>query len=133
MSLPVYSPSSDKIVHETEVDFTTRSISAPIHIMQYDKKLIIIAVSLRKNDEKYSLSNAYTANIRFRKPDNTYIYDSALGANSTYDTIYFEVSEQMTTHYGEACATVEIMLNDNIANTAIFRVLIDRNPIQVGE
>ena len=132
MSLSVYSPSSNKIIHETEVDFITRSIETPVHIMQYDKSLPIIAVSLRKNNAKYSLSNSYTVNVRFEKPDHTIVYNPVLGSNSTYDVIYFEVSEQMATRYGDAYATIEIILNGNIANTEAFIIIIDRNPVQEG-
>ena len=132
MSLSVYSPSADKIVHETEVDLVTRSIGTPVHIMQYDKSLPVIAVNLRKNDAKYSLSSSYTVNVRFEKPDRTIVYNPVLGANSTYDTIYFEVSEQMATRYGDARATLEIIYSGDSANTAVFRVIVDRNPVQDG-
>ena len=132
MSLSVYSPSASKIVHETEVDLVMRSIGMPVHIMQYDKSLPVIAVNLRKNDAKYSLSNSYTVNVRFEKPDSTVVYNPVLGANSTYDTIYFEVSEQMATRYGDARATLEIIYNGDSANTAVFKVIIDRNPVQDG-
>lgn len=132
MSLSVYSPSANKIVHETEVDLVMRSIGTPVHIMQYDKSLPVIAVNLRKNDAKYSLSNSYTVNVRFEKPDRTVVYNPVLGANSTYDTIYFEVSEQMATRYGDAHATLEIIYNGDSANTAVFKVIVDRNPVQDG-
>ena len=42
----VYTPDSNRVVHYTYADMTARQIVRPVHLVQYDQGLPIIAVKL---------------------------------------------------------------------------------------
>ena len=94
MGLQLYEPTG--ISHPTSVDFSKRSINQPVHLVQYDKSLPILAVSLYNNGQLYPLPDDAIASIRLGKPDKTFVYNRALGCNSNRTVVYFEVTQQMT-------------------------------------
>ena len=128
MGVSNYTPTG--ISHATSVDFTKRSVNQPVHIVQYDKSLPILAVSLYKNGQLYSLSESMDVSIRLGKPDRTFVYNKALGCDSTRTIVYFEITEQMTVFSGEYYPVVEIKDGDKIANSSTIYLVIDRNPVQ---
>ena len=128
MGLQLYEPTG--ISHPTSVDFSKRSINQPVHLVQYDKSLPILAVSLYNNGQLYPLPDDAIASIRLGKPDKTFVYNRALGCNSNRTVVYFEVTQQMTLIEGEYYPIVEITREDKIANSSSIYIIIDRNPIQ---
>ena len=47
MAISVYTPPSDRLLHNADVDFGGRNkLGSPVHLMQYDKSLPIVAVKL---------------------------------------------------------------------------------------
>ena len=128
MELQFYEPTG--ISHPTSVDFSKRSINQPVHLVQYDKSLPILAVSLYNNGQLYPLPDDAIASIRLGKPDKTFVYNRALGCNSNRTIVYFEVTQQMTLIEGEYYPIVEITREDKIANSSSIYIIIDRNPIQ---
>ena len=128
MGLQLYEPTG--ISHPTSVDFSKRSINQPVHLVQYDKSLPILAVSLYNNGQLYPLPDDAIASIRLGKPDKTFVYNRALGCNSNRTIVYFEVTQQMTLIEGEYYPLVEIIREDKIANSSSIYIIIDRNPIQ---
>ena len=118
------------ISHATSVDFTKRSVNQPVHIVQYDRSLPILAVSLYNNGQLYRLSETMEVSIRLGKPDRTFVYNEALGCDSTRTIVYFEITEQMTVFSGEYYPVVEIKDGDKIANSSTIYLVIDRNPVQ---
>ena len=73
MAVTTYAIPSGRIVHETKVDFSYRSVQKPIHIVQYDKQLPIIAVSLYVSGNLYSLPANFDVNVKLGKRDKTFV------------------------------------------------------------
>lgn len=129
----VYTPASGAIVHETYADFRKSTLPKPVHVVQYDADLPIIAVKLYSNGELYTIPDGAELNIRFGKRDRTFVYNPALGRDESKHTVYFEVTAQMTTDYGEFHPIVELAINGAVASTSFITVDIARNPIQNGD
>ena len=128
MGLQLYEPTG--ISHPTSVDFSKRSINQPVHLVQYDKSLPILAVSLYNNGQLYPLPDDAIASIRLGKPDKTFVYNRALGCNSNRTVVYFEVTQQMTLIEGEYYPIIEITRGAKIANSSSIYIIVDRNPVQ---
>ena len=130
---------TDRIIHETSVDFIKRIIQSSIHIMQYDNNLPLIAVKLYKNGQDYILPSTAIVKIRWRKKDGTIVYKAVLGTNETRDTVYFEVDQQMTYFDGKNTPILEVTVpipqseNTRMAGSGYLYFEIDRNPIQNGD
>ena len=128
MGVSNYTPTG--ISHATSVDFSKRSVSQPVHIVQYDKSLPILAVSLYNNGQLYRLSEDMEVSIRLGKPDRTFVCNKALGCDSTRTIVYFEITQQMSLFDGEYYPVIEIMDGDKIANSSTIYLVVDRNPVQ---
>lgn len=128
MGVSNYTPTG--ISHATSVDFSKRSVSQPVHIVQYDRSLPILAVSLYNNGQLYRLSADMEVSIRLGKPDRTFVYNKALGCDSTRTIVYFEITQQMSLFDGEYYPVIEIMDGDKIANSSTIYLVVDRNPVQ---
>ena len=134
MALSNYTPAADKIVHTTNVDFTRRSyISAPIRLVQYDNKTPIIAVTLYKDNEPYTIPSGYDANIRVGRKERKYVYNPALGCNADRNILYFEITNAMVMDYGKQPVIVELMNGENVAGSSTFIFDVDRNPMQLSD
>ena len=128
MGVSNYTPTG--ISHATSVDFSKRSVNQPVHIVQYDRSLPILAVSLYNNGQLYRLSEDMEVSIRLGKPDRTFVYNKALGCDSTRTIVYFEITQQMSLFDGEYYPVIEIMDGDKIANSSTIYLIVDRNPVQ---
>ena len=128
MGVSNYTPTG--ISHTTSVDFSKRSVSQPVHIVQYDKSLPILAVILYNNGQLYRLSEDMEVSIRLGKPDRTFVYNKALGCDSTRTIVYFEITQQMSLFDGEYYPVIEIMDGDKVANSSTIYLVVDRNPVQ---
>ena len=131
MGVTNYTPSG--ISHRTSVDFSKRTVGQPVHIVQYDDTLPILAVSLYNNGQPYRIPESSEVRIRFGKPDKTFVYKSALGCDINRTIVYFEISQQMTVINGDYYPVIELKDNGRIANSSAIFVAIDRNPIQNGD
>ena len=128
MGVSNYTPTG--ISHATSVDFSKRSVNQPVHIVQYDRTLPILAVSLYNNGQLYRLSETMDVSIRLGKPDRTFVYNKALGCDSTRTIVYFEITQQMSLFDGEYYPVIEIKDGEKIANSSTIYLVVDRNPIQ---
>ncbi|RGW88001.1 BppU family phage baseplate upper protein [Agathobacter rectalis] len=126
----VYTPDSNRVVHHTYADMTARQIVRPVHLVQYDQGLPIIAVKLYNDGLEYTIPTNATVNIRCGKVDGNFVYNPALGWDSAMHTVYFEVTKQMTALAGEINPIVEIELNNKIVSSGAIAVQIDFNPVQ---
>lgn len=126
----VYTPDSNRVVHYTYADMTARQIVRPVHLVQYDQGLPIIAVKLYNDGLEYTIPTGATVNIRCGKVDGNFVYNPALGWDSAMHTVYFEVTKQMTALAGEINPIVEIELNNKIVSSGSIAVQIDFNPVQ---
>lgn len=125
-----YTPDSNRVVHYTYADMTARQIVRPVHLVQYDQGLPIIAVKLYNDGLEYTIPMNATVNIRCGKVDGNFVYNPALGWDSAMHTVYFEVTKQMTALAGEINPIVEIELNNKIVSSGAIAVQIDFNPVQ---
>lgn len=128
MGVSNYTPTG--ISHATSVDFSKRSVNQPVHIVQYDRSLPILAVSLYNNGQLYRLSESMDVSIRLGKPDRTFVYNKALGCDPTRTIVYFEITQQMSLFDGEYYPVIEIMDGEKIANSSTIYLIVDRNPVQ---
>lgn len=126
----VYTPDSNRVVHYTYADMTARQIVRPVHLVQYDQGLPIIAVKLYNDGLEYTIPANATVNIRCGKVDGNFVYNPALGWDSAMHTVYFEVTKQMIALAGEINPIVEIELNNKIVSSGAIAVQIDFNPVQ---
>ena len=128
MAVTTYTPAG--ISHTTSVDFSKRAISQPVHIVQYDRTLPILAVSLYNNGQLYYLPESTNASIRFGKPDKTFVHNKALGCNKDRTVVYFEITQQMSLFYGEFYPVIELTDGVSIANSSTIYIIVDKNPVQ---
>ena len=130
MAIEKYVPSTDKKIHETSADFIIRNCAREIHIVPYVRTQPIVEVELFNNGRKYFLPNDAIMNLRFGKPDRTFVYKSILGCDETRHIIYFDIDEQMSYLYGKANPILELIIGDMVAGSSPIPIEIDRNPIQ---
>lgn len=122
---------SGRIVHDVYVDFVKPYIQKPIHIMQYDRSLPILAIHMLNDREPYVFPDNATGKIRWHKPDNTFVYKDALGVSEDGTILYVEVDYQMTIWYGSYNQIIEVFIDENtVAGSSYLPIEIDRNPIQ---
>ena len=133
MSIKLYTPDANVIVHETKVDFRRRVVQRQVNLVQYDKSMPVIAVQLCSNGNEYVLPENANAYIRFGKRDHTYVYNECLGCDQTRTIVYFAITDQMTVFYGEHTPIVELRIGDTVAGSGSIPIWIDRNPIQNGD
>jgi hypothetical protein len=105
----------------------------PVHLVQYDKSLPIIACKLFQGGYSYTLPENAECEVRWGKPDHTFVYKPVLGCNENRNIVYFDVDEQMSYFYGLHTPIIELKINDKIAGSSYIKVMIDKNPIQEGD
>lgn len=134
MSLSVYTPSANTIVHTTFADMSNRQLNRPVHLVQYDRTLPVLKIDLYNNNTPYVIPSDFNANIRWRKGDGNIAYNPVLGKNSASTAVYVEVTEQMAAAHGDVTAVVELLNGSgNVVNSSIIPIQIDRNPVQDGD
>ena len=131
MAISVYTPPSDRLLHNTEVDFGGRyKLGNPVHLMQYDKSLPIAVVKLYMNGIPFKLASGASVNIRVGKRDGTTVYNPVLGCDSTRTIVYCEMTKQICAEYGPTPAILELMIGENIAGSSYMMLDIAQNPVQ---
>lgn len=131
--MDIYTIKDTDIIHNTGVDFTTRSCTDEVHIVQYDNTQPIVAVRLFKDGEIYSLPKGYEANLRFGKKDKTFIYKPVIGSNYDRTIVYFSVDEQMSLLPGDVYPIIELTYGGAVVGSSPIIFIIDKNPIQIGD
>ena len=92
----IYSPPSAAQVKNCTADFDLRRAPVPIHLVQFDKTIPILAVALYKGGTAYKLPEDAEANVRMGKRNNLYVYNPVLGCNEGRTLVYVAVTPQMT-------------------------------------
>lgn len=123
------SPPENSIVHSTSVSLTNRSPSEPVHLVQYDDTLPMVAVALTSNGQPYTVPSGAAVNVRLAKSDGHYVYDPAYGVSDDGQTAYIAVTVQMTAVSGKVSPIIEVVVNGTVAGTGFFVLDIDPNPI----
>lgn len=131
MAISTYTPLPNRIIHNTEVDFQTRTqLGMTVHLVQYDKSLPIVAVALYSNGQPYQIPTGAEMNVRVGKRDGTKVYNPVLGCNVNRTICYFEVTQQMTSAYGPTLAILELIVDGAIAGSSYIPLDIAKNPAQ---
>lgn len=131
MAISTYTPPSNRIIHNTDVDFQTRTqLGMTVHLVQYDKSLPIVAVALYSNGQPYQIPTGVDMNVRVGKRDGTKVYNPVLGCNTNRTICYFEVTQQMTSAYGPTLAILELIVDNAIAGSSYIPLDIAKNPAQ---
>ncbi len=132
MAAANYSPPAAALIKATRADFDRRDVVQPVHLVQYDDTLPVLAVALYKGGQPWTLPTGADVNLRMDKKDGHYVYNPALGVSSDRATVYLAVTAQMTTGYGTFSPVVEVLAGGGVAGIAALRLEIDRNPVQDG-
>lgn len=132
MAAANYSPPAEALIKATRADFDRRDVVQPVHLVQYDDTLPVLAVALYKGGQPWTLPTGADVNLRMDKKDGHYVYNPALGVSSDRRTVYMAVTAQMTTGYGTFAPVVEVLAGGGVAGMAALRLEIDRNPVQDG-
>ena len=132
MAAANYSPPETALIKATRADFDRRDVVQPVHLVQYDDTLPVLAVALYKGGHPWTLPTGADVNLRMDKKDGHYVYNPALGISSDRATVYLAVTAQMTTGYGTFAPVVEVLAGGGVAGMAALRLDIDKNPVQDG-
>ena len=132
MAAANYSPPAEALIKATRADFDRRDVVQPVHLVQYDDTLPVLAVALYKGGQPWTLPTGADVNLRMDKKDGHYVYNPALGVSSDRSTVYMAVTAQMTTGYGTFAPVVEVLAGGGVAGMAALQLDIDRNPVQDG-
>lgn len=132
MAAANYSPPAEALIKATRADFDRRDVVQPVHLVQYDDTLPVLAVTLYKGGQPWTLPTGADVNLRMDKKDGHYVYNPALGVSSDRSTVYMAVTAQMTTGYGTFSPMVEVLAGGGVAGMAALRLDIDKNPVQYG-
>lgn len=124
-----YTPADTDVVHYTSASLTDRRQPMPVHLLQYDHTVPIIAVELNANGAPYTVPSGAAVNVRLEKPDGTYVYNPAYGLSDDRQTVYIAVTVQMTTVSGTLSPVVEIVIGGGVAATGNFSMIVDPNPV----
>lgn len=130
MAAANYSPPAAALIKATRADFDRRDVVQPVHLVQYDDTLPVLAVTLYKGGQPWTLPTGADVNLRMDKKDGHYVYNPALGVSSDRATVYLAVTAQMTTGCGTFAPVVEVLAGGGMAGMAALRLEIDRNPVQ---
>lgn len=129
MAIATYSPPDGAIVKKARADFDLRIVQQPVHLVQYDDTVSVLAVSLYKSGQPWTVPTNADVNIRMDKRDGHYVYNPALGVNAERNVVYLAITRQMTVHEGTVYPVLEVLIDDGTASTASLRLDIDRNPV----
>ena len=129
----IYSPPSAAQVKNCTADFDLRRAPVPIHLVQFDKTIPILAVALYKGGTAYKLPEDAEANVRMGKRNNLYVYNPVLGCNEGRTLVYVAVTPQMTTQDGAFYPILEVLAGGGVAGTSPLQLVIQRNPVQEGD
>ena len=132
MAVANYSPPETALIKATRADFDRRDVVQPVHLVQYDDTLPVLAVALYKGGQPWTLPTGADVNLRMDKKDGHYVYNPALGVSSDRATVYLAVTAQMTTGCGTFAPVIEVLAGGGVAGMAALRLEIDRNPVQDG-
>lgn len=132
MAVANYSPPETALIKATRADFDRRDVVQPVHLVQYDDTLPVLAVALYKGGQPWTLPTGADVNLRMDKKDDHYVYNPALGVSSDRATVYLAVTAQMTTGCGTFAPVIEVLAGGGVAGMAALRLEIDRNPVQDG-
>lgn len=129
MAATIYEPLPTAHLKSCTVDFDSRPDKKAVNLVQYDKTIPVLCVSLKKGGTEYKVPSDADVNIRMDKRDGYHVYNPALGVNAERTIAYFAVTPQMSTGWGDYYPIVEITVGGGIAGSAPIWLHFDRNPL----
>lgn len=133
---PILNSFSSSVMKETAVDFSKRTITAPVELSQYDDSedgsLVCIKINLYKDDVKYYAPDNVTVKIKQGMRGGYFAYYNALGFLVDRSTVIIPVRLQMTLIYGDYYPTLEIITADgSTVTSAPFHIHISKSAVQM--
>ena len=135
MAIGSYTPGSDVIVHKATVDFERRTtICKPVHLVQYDDRMPVIEIEVKKDGQPYALPEGCDVNFKVGKRNRKYAFNPALGCNADRTIVYAEITLAMVTDPGQFPAIIELSISGTkIAGSSPILLMVDKNPVQMDD
>lgn len=124
-------PDSKNIIVHQVADLATGEISPEqITCTQYDRQAKLIAVHLKENGKDWTIPTGYRANVRMRKADGLYVYNTC---TTSGNIAYITLTEQMCGVVGEQVYVLEVISGDHAVQSVTGRLKVIQNPIDDEE
>lgn len=133
MATEVMTAPEGRIIHKTYAVLSGAAIPQRVHVTQYDESLPVIACTLYKDGQLYTIPDGASVRLRMNK-NGLPVYHEAMGINDARHVVYLEITAQMTVLYGEFAMVIEVETSDGkTAGTSYLRLIVRQNPVQNPE
>ena len=133
MATEVMTAPEGRIIHKTYAVLSGAAIPQRVHVTQYDESLPVIACTLYKDGQLYTIPDGASVRMRMNK-NGLPVYHEAMGIDDARNVVYLEITAQMTVLYGEFAMVLEVETSDGkTAGTSYLRLIVRQNPVQNPE
>ena len=133
MATEVMTAPEGRIIHKTYAVLSGAAIPQRVHVTQYDESLPVIACTLYKDGQLYTIPDGASVRLRMNK-NGLPVYHEAIGIDDARHVVYLEITAQMTVLYGEFAMVLEVETSDGkTAGTSYLRLIVRQNPVQNPE
>lgn len=133
MATEVMTEPEGRIIHKTYAVLSGAAIPQRVHVTQYDESLPVIACTLYKDGQLYTIPDGASVRMRMNK-NGLPVYHEAMGIDDARHVVYLEITAQMTVLYGEFAMVIEVETSDGkTAGTSYLRLIVRQNPVQNPE
>lgn len=133
MAAEVMTAPEGRIIHKTYAVLSGAAIPQRVHVTQYDESLPVIACTLYKDGQLYTIPDGASVRLRMNK-NGLPVYHEAMGIDDARHVVYLEITAQMTVLYGEFAMVIEVETSDGkTAGTSYLRLIVRQNPVQNPE
>lgn len=130
MATEVTTAPEGRIIHKTYAVLSGAAIPQRVHVTQYDESLPVIACTLYKDGQLYTIPDGASVRLRMNK-NGLPVYHEAIGIDDARHVVYLEITAQMTVLYGEFAMVLEVETSDGkTAGTSYLRLIVRQNPVQ---
>ena len=133
MATEVMNAPEGRIIHKTYAVLSGAAIPQRVYVTQYDESLPVIACTLYKDGQLYTIPDGASVRLRMNK-NGLPVYHEAMGIDNARHVVYLEITTQMTVLYGEFAMVIEVETSDGkTAGTSYLRLIVRQNPVQNPE
>ena len=133
MATEVMTAPEGRIIHKTYAVLSGAAIPQRVYVTQYDESLPVIACTLYKDGQLYTIPDGASVRLRMNK-NGLPVYHEAMGIDDARHVVYLEITAQMTVLYGEFAMVLEVETSDGkTAGTSYLRLIVRQNPVQNPE
>lgn len=130
MATEVMTAPEGRIIHKTYAVLSGAAMPQRVHVTQYDESLPVIACTLYKDGQLYTIPDGASVRMRMNK-NGLPVYHEAMGIDDPRHVVYLEITAQMTVLYGEFAMVLEVETSDGkTAGTSYLRLIVRQNPVQ---